>query len=195
MKKKIVFAFLLALPATAFAEEPMKPKLGAETRAIEPLAHDGKIKGKILANAMKEGQPELPVAGTSSCKWTNDNLWLQCDVKETIGAGKEAMPWRGTLFLGWDFGGQEYRATGVDTNGSSMFMKGDVEGNKLILTSVAEQMMHGKMTKFRMTYDWSDPKAITLTNECSQEGKDFKVVQESVLTPTKKHPLPKQTAS
>lgn len=64
-----------------------------------------------------------------------------------------------------------------------------------ILTSVSETMHQGKMTKFRLTYDWSDPKAIKMTNECAQDGKGFEKKHESTLIVGKRHPLPKQAAS
>jgi hypothetical protein len=168
--------------------QPQKP--GAETRALLPLAIDATWKGKMPANALQEGSPEMTTSGNQDCKWSVDNLWLTCDVKSTMGEGKMAMKWRGHVMLGYDFMAKEYRATVVDNMGVANMMTGNIEGNKLTLTSVMETNVGGKRCKGRMTWDWTNPNAITMTTENSKDGGEYKVVEQATLKPTKKERLP-----
>lgn len=200
-------AFLFGLSA-AYANEPPKAKKeaptamgmpmpqkpGAETRALLPIAVDGKIKGKMPANAMAEGTPEMETSGKIDCEWTVDNLWLACEIKETMGTGKDAMKWSGQFMLGYDFMAKEYRATMVDNMGAASMMTGKLEGNKLILTSMFETMMDGKKCKGRFTYDWTNPKAIKLISENSTDGAPFKIIEEATLDVSKKETLPSPSA-
>lgn len=168
-------------PTPAMAPMTM-PKPGAETLALSPLAANITGVGKMMADAMMPGMPEMPTKSTMSCKWAIAKLWLVCGVKSTMGVGKDAMKMEGQMTVGWDFEAKEYRGTWHDNMGASAYMKGKLEGTKFMMESLGDYMMMGQPSKWRMTFDWTDPKAATLTNEAAMgKGAKWKVVEVVTL--------------
>ncbi len=173
--------------------EPKKP--GPETRALLPIAADMTWTGKMMhTDATREGTQEMRTQGKADCKWSVDNLWLSCDVQSTAGQGGEAKTMRGRADIGYDYQAQEYRATMINNMGSAMLMTGQIEGNKLSLTSALPQMIDGEPCKNRLTWDWSNPNAIKFTVEQSKGNEGFRLIEEASMRPTKKEPLPGPTA-
>lgn len=158
------------------------PKPGPETMALGILAGGGSWTGKTMAGAMGPGSPEMDVKGSASCKWVLNKLVLQCNVKETMGTGKTAMKMEGVMHASWDFSVNDYRATWADNMGGTMLMKGKMEGTKFSLESLGDfYMMMGQPMKMRITWDWTDPKAATLTTEMAM-GKGGKWMTGGVST-------------
>jgi hypothetical protein len=187
-----------AAMGTALAGEPaQKPqqameqrKAGPETRALLPLAADMTWTGKIRAGAFGEGSPEMTETGQQDCAWSVDGLWLTCDLRSTMGSGKNAKNWVGHVVMGYDYFAKEYRATVVDSMGGANVLSGKLDGSRLTLTSLLEQNVGGKACKGRLSWDWTNPNSIKFVSENSKDGGPFQVVQELTLKPTKKEPLP-----
>src|SRR5690242_1400980 len=51
-------------------EPPALPKPGPETLALKPFAANLTTTGKVMADAMGPGSPEMPSKGHHNCKWT-----------------------------------------------------------------------------------------------------------------------------
>lgn len=151
--------------APAGAEEMKPPKPGPETMALKPLATTLQMSGEMPAGAMGPGSPATPTKGTHSCKWSTDKLWLNCEIKDTSGTGKQAMTWNGHMMIGWDFSAKMYRAVLTDNMGMAMMLQGKMEGSKLPLESVGDYEMMGHPMKMRFTMDMTDPKAFKFTDE------------------------------
>lgn len=147
------------------AEEMAPPKPGPETMALKPLATTLTLAGNVPANAMGPGSPAMTTKGTHSCKWSADKLWLNCEIKDTMGTGKQAMTWNGHMMIGWDFTAKMYRAVMTDNMGAAMMMQGKMDGAKLPLESVGDYQMMGHPMKMRFTMDMTDPKAFKYTDE------------------------------
>jgi hypothetical protein len=178
-------------PGTQAEGEMPKPiKPAEETFALQPIAIDARWVGRVLPNAFKEGSPEMATKGNMDCSWTAGNLWLSCKLKETMGKGKEAMTWQGVMTVGYDYLNKEYRATMVDSMGGSQLLSGNLEGNKLVLTSMTTTKVNGEDCRGRISFDWTNPKEIKFTGENAKGAGDFKVTHEATLRPTKKEKLP-----
>ena len=166
--------------------EPGPAKPGPETLALKPLAGTRVMTGTVKANAMGPGSPEMPSKGKHTCKWFMNNLWLQCDIEDAMGAGGKTMKWIGHVILGWDFEARAYRATLVDNMGNLSMMSGKLEGTKLALETVSANTMMGQPVKERITFDWADAKAWKFTDE-RQLGKSapWQLVEEGTMKPGK----------
>ncbi len=168
-----------AAPAAAApaAGAPESPKPGAETKALTPLVGNFTSTGKLVAGAMGPGSPELPTKGKQLCKWILGGLWLQCEISDTAGSGKQAFTWLGHIVVGWDFQAKAYHSVGVDNMGATFDLNAKVDGAKLVMESARDQMMMGVPMKYRLTYDFSDPKAIKFTDERSTKGAPFQLAE------------------
>ncbi len=156
-----------AKPETAApaGEEMKPPKPGPETMALKPLAATLQTTGNVPAGAMGPSSAAMTTKGTHACKWSTDKLWLNCEIKDTMGTGKQAMTWNGHMMIGWDFTAKMYRALVTDNMGAAMMLQGKMEGSKLPLESVGDYEMMGKPMKLRFTMDMTDPKALKYTDE------------------------------
>jgi len=158
----VVGAFLVAV---AGADEVTPPKPGPETAALKPLATTLQMSGNVPAGAMGPGSPAMATRGSHSCRWSSDKLWLDCQIKDTMGTGKQAVTWMGHMTIGWDFSAKMYRAVVTDNLGMAMMLQGKMDGAKLPMESVGDYEMMGHPMKMRFTMDMTDPKAIKFTDE------------------------------
>jgi len=158
----VVGAFLVA---AAGADEVTPPKPGPETAALKPLATTLQMSGNVPAGAMGPGSPAMATRGSHSCRWSSDKLWLDCQIKDTMGTGKQAVTWMGHMTIGWDFSAKMYRAVVTDNLGMAMMLQGKMDGAKLPMESVGDYEMMGHPMKMRFTMDMTDPKAIKFTDE------------------------------
>jgi hypothetical protein len=174
----------------AGAEMSLPKKPGEQTRALLPIAVDATWVGKLAANAKGEGSPEMTTRGKQDCAWEVNNLWLTCEVQDSMG-GKDGEMWRGRFTLGYDYFANEYRATMIDNAGHASLLTGKMEGdNKLVLTTSMPIQMDNKSYQTRVTYDWSDPNSIRFRSERSVDGGGFEVMQTATMRPTKREKLP-----
>jgi hypothetical protein len=172
-----------APPASGEAMTPPKP--GPETLALKPFAQSSTMTGTLAAGAWGKN-PELPAKATSKCKWTAGNMWVACDIDETIGAGKTAMKWSGHWMFGWDLAAKAYVGVMASSMGEHEAMKGTLEGSKLTWESMHEMKAPPHMpSKLRITEDATDPKAIKFTEEALVDGK-WVTMENAVEKPTSK---------
>ena len=178
-----------ATPAPSPAAAPaapdmaaMMPKPGPETMALAFMAGNMTWTGKVMANAMGPGTPEMATKGSAKCKWVHAKLWVQCDVSDTWTAGKAKMTMTGTMLTGWDFMAKGYRGTWADSMGGAMFMAGKLEGTKFVLESKGDYSMMGQPMAFRITWDWADAKAPKMMQEVKMGAKGaWTLTTESVI--------------
>jgi hypothetical protein len=141
-----------------------------------------KMVGTMKAGAMGPGSPEMATKGTHNCKWSKDQLWLDCEISSGPATPDKKMPpWMGHIHTGYDYMNKIYRSVGVDNMGCAMMMEGKLDGQKLTLESVGTYMMMGKPVKSRITLDMTDPKAIKFMGEHQMDGK-WMVSDEATLT-------------
>ena len=126
---------------------------------------------------MGPGSPELPTKSKHVCKWVLNNLWVQCDISDTAGSGKQAFTWMGHMIMGWDFEAKAYRSVGVDNMGTAFDLNAKMDGTKFIMESAREQMMMGTPVKFRFTFDFSDAKLLKFTDERSLKGGPWQLAE------------------
>lgn len=167
--------------------EMAPPKPGPETMLLKPMAGTLATTGKVPAGAMGPSSPELASKGSHSCKWTADKLWLQCEIKDTTGSGKQSMTWAGHMMTGWDYSAKMYRTVLTDNMGMAMMLQGKADGPKLQMESVGDYQFMGQPFKMRVTLDMTDPKAIKFTDE-REVGKSGKwtTFEESTMKPAGK---------
>ena len=110
--------------------------------------------------------------GKQSCQWLYSH-WMVCDIQQKS--------WKGQIALGWDAEAKAYRATIVDSTGNSGYLGGAMEGKKLAVTSLNDGTFEGKPAKYRLSWDFTDPKQIKFVYERSLEGGPWAVADEYVL--------------
>src|SRR5690242_13086386 len=83
-KDKKAGAAMGAAGQPAAEAAPAPPKPGPETEALKPFSHNATWTGKSPAGAWGPGSPELPTKGSAKCKWIINNLWVACDLEDTM---------------------------------------------------------------------------------------------------------------
>jgi hypothetical protein len=146
-------------------------KPGPEQEALKPFAKSVTSTGTMVAGGMGPGSPETPTKGKSTCKWIAGNMWVQCDIDETMGAGAKAMKWAGHWVFGYDNVAKAYRGVMTDNFGMMERMKGSLDGSKLTWESQDEMKIPNMPSKSRITLDATDPKNIKFTEEAFIDGK------------------------
>lgn len=163
-----------AAPASGAAAKPemTPPKPGPETEALKPFAKSFSMTGTVPANAMGN-EKELSTKARGTCKWVAGNMWVACDIDETVGTGKTAQKWAGHWVFGYDYAAKSYRGVMVSSMGEHMGMNGTLEDKKMTWESMHEMkgLPPGMPTKLRITEDATDPKAIKFTEEGWVGGK------------------------
>jgi hypothetical protein len=153
-----------AAPAAAAAPQVMKPS--EETAKLAKLFGSKKAwSGKIAADGMGPGTPEMPTKGKMDCRAIADKFFYSCDMDVTTGSGKQKMTWKGHLVTGWDANAGAYKAHLIDNMGMMVSMDGALTDTTYQLTSTQEVPMMGQKMKIRFTWDWSDKKQVKYTNE------------------------------
>ena len=111
-----------------------------------------------------------------------DGLWAMCEFEQDqFVAGKKVISWQLHLIVGWDFLAKEYRAVGVDTNGSALLFKCEVDGR--VFSLATDTTMMGMPAKIRMTQDYANPDAVLLKNEFSIDNGPWQLIEEYVVRP------------
>ncbi len=159
--------------------KPNLPKPGPQVKELSKFHANGSGVGKVVANGMGPGSPEMDANGRATCEWIQDGLWLSCDFEQDqFAQGEKILTWNAKWIIGWDSRSQEYRAVGVDTNGNSFIFGGRIEGDRLIMESLGDSPV-----KLRFIWDASDQKAIKWKNEMSIEKGPWQLIEEYVIKP------------
>jgi hypothetical protein len=88
-------------------------------------------------------------------------------------------------YLGWDVEAKTYWYVGFDTEGGTYFMPGRLVGSKFIFESSDYRISQGIQQKFRFTWDFSDPEAVTFVQDNLVKGEPaWKPFEISIYTPT-----------
>ncbi len=164
--------------ATAAPAVPQAPKPSAETEKLAKLFGSKKsMTGKMAADAMAPGTPEMPTKSTADCRAIAEKFFYACDIDVTMGTGKEKGTWKAHFITGWDASAAAYKAYMVDNMGIMMPMDGTMTDTTYQVTSTQEHLMMGQKTKVRFTWDWSNPKEAKFTNEHQVNGGPWKLFE------------------
>jgi len=171
----LVVGLALGQSGGAHAQLPAPPKAGAETKVLQVLVGTKKKAGKKMPPMMKP----VDSKGTMSCAWTAGDLWLACDIDETI-TGGPFKHFRAHVTLGLDFAEKGYRAFIATDQGTAIPLNGWRQGDKLIFQSQEIDSPIGKM-KLRWTFDLKDPKAIGFHDERSIGGMPWFTFEKTTI--------------
>src|SRR5512140_2398185 len=81
--------------ATAAPAMPQPPKPSAETEKLAKLFGSKKaMTGKMAADAMGPGSPEMPTKSTADCRAIAEKFFYACDIDVTMGTGKQKGTWK-----------------------------------------------------------------------------------------------------
>lgn len=166
---------------------PVQP--GPETEALRRFLVDCTWAGDVEAGGMGPGSPAMTAIGRATVEWISDGIWAVSDLEQQqFVGGKEVLTWKAHLIAGWDFSAREYRASVADSNGNLGLYVGQIEGDRLTLTSMSEYMIWGQPTRLRFTWDVHGPGLMKWRNETSVKGGPWTLVEEYTMTPTNRQP-------
>ncbi len=155
---------------------------GSETLEINTFIKNATWEGKLPAGALGLNAGEMSTRGHVTCKWTVNDLWHVCEIEDKMGTGANARVWKAIWVSGWDFGHQEYRGAIFDSFGNASMMRGTRDGERLTFVSMSDVIMNGQPTRFRFTFDASEPKGVKFTAEHSVNGK-FVIDEQELHVP------------
>ena len=169
----------------AWSQEKMEmPKPGPEVKALAPVfGVNGTWHGKVEAGATGPDSKETVSHGKAMCHPMLGGMWYACDVEDTWGTGRDAMTWKGHMTVGYDLGSKSYKASVVDNMGTITMFDGTLNGTTFALETPNEVMVMGAMMKDRLTWDFSDPKAIKYTDDHKASDGDWKLCESATMTP------------
>ena len=190
---RIAFVLLVACcggfaAAVAWSQEaPAMPKPGDEIKAVAPIfGTSGTWHGKVEPGAMGPDSKATISHGKAICHPIVGGMAYACDVEDTWGAGKEATTWKGHMIVGYDATSKSYKASVVDNMGAITMYDGTLNGTTFVLVTPTEVMQMGMSMKDRLTWDFSDPKAIKFTNDHQLTGGDWTLSESATLVPLAK---------
>lgn len=165
----------------------MMPKPGEESKKLGMFfGHSASWNGKIAAGGMGPDSKETATKGKAVCKAMFGGLAYGCDVEDAMGAGKQAMTWKGHMVVGYDIPSKSYKSTVVDNMGTISMWTGTMseDGKKFSLESDKEMQMPGSpMFKDRLTWDMSSGKSVMFTDEHGING-EWKVWEQAEMKST-----------
>ena len=181
-----VALILLALVAWEVSAQPALPAMpipGEEAALLSTIfSGNQQWEGIMPADTMGPGSPELPAQGNVVNMAVADKFWFVSDMEVSYGGPQPVMTWRGHLIIGWDESAQAYKGILADNLGIMVYLKGVVEGQKLVLTAEKPGIMMGQEVLARFTYDFSNPQSIRFLNEHQINGGPWNVFEEATLT-------------
>jgi hypothetical protein len=174
---------VIASSVASAQQAPASPKPGAEIKAIAPVfGNSGTWVGNVEAGAMGPGSPVSVSKGKATGHPIAGGMWYACDVEDTWGTGKQAMTWKGHMTVGYDLASKSYKASCVDNMGTISAFDGTLNGNTFVLETPTEVMIAGMSMKDRLTWDFTDPKAIKFTDEHKPSGSDWMLAESATMT-------------
>jgi len=189
------FAFLMLVvccegmaASVAWSQEaPVMPKAGAEVKAIAPIFGTSVVwQGKIEAGAMGPDSKPTASHGKATGRSILGGMWYACDFEDTWGTGKGAITWKGQMTVGYDLAARSYKSSFVDNLGTFAMFEGTLNGTTLVLETPTEVMIMGTSMKDRLSWDFSDPKAIKFSEEHKAINSDWVLVESATLVPAAK---------
>jgi hypothetical protein len=106
-------------------------------------------------------------------------VWLvgEFEQDQFVG-GVPGLTWKAHFVIGWDARAGEYRATYVDSTGSSALLRGYIDGPRFVI----EVLGNGPVQN-RMEWRLLDGGHVTWRNDCSINGGQWQLVEEYICTP------------
>jgi hypothetical protein len=152
---------------------------GPELKALAPFLVDVTWTGRVHANGMGPGSPEMSATGRSRGTWIVDGLWLAVDMEQDqFVADERVLTWKAHMVIGWSDPAKEYRATVVDSNGNASVCRGRIEGDRFTLETMGEDAF-----RVRFVWDVADPGALIWFSDYSVSGGPWTRIEEYVMTP------------
>jgi uncharacterized protein DUF1579 len=160
------------------------PTPGEESKALARFfAKGGTWEGHVYANAMGPGSPETTSRGKAVTHPLYGGFWYACDVEDAVGAGKDAMTWKGHMLVGYDMGEKRYRSVTTDNMGGFYVMDGTLEGDTFTLVTPAPVMMMGQMMNDRLSWTANADGTVSFKDEHKVGDADWMTCETSVMKP------------
>lgn len=155
---------------------PRSAVSGPEMAALAPFYRDWTWTGRIEADGMGPGSPEMSGDGRAVCRLIQGDLWYACDFEQEqrLADGTFVLRWQLHWVTGWDAGASEYRASSADNNGPNLALyRGRLEGNRLVYESLQDGL-----PRIRLTWILTDPEHCTWRNEFTLDGQTWRSIEE-----------------
>jgi len=185
----LVLASMFETP-TAWAQEqsvtpltakPVAVAPGPANRALKPLEGSFDSVGTVFGGILASDRPELTTAGVHECRFIASELFLVCDIRDTVTSAGQSGTWVGHSIIGWDSATKMYRGVVADSNGPLRVLQGRGDQQKLTLESISS-IVSRLPYKSRVTFDFRNTNEIHMTDEL-RRGKKWVVLGMKVLKP------------
>jgi len=177
----LAFAEQAPKSGAAMGETMMMPKPGPESLALDKFFGTGcSWTGNVPAGAMGPDSKAMTSHGKMTCHPLFGGMWYSCDVEDAMGAGKQAMTWKGHVVVGYDMGTKTYHAMCMDNMGMMMTYNGMLDGDKFVLETPKEVMMMGQMMKDRLTWEMAG-ETMKFMDEHQVGGGDWTVAESAAI--------------
>lgn len=177
MKRLLVVAVVLAFAVPCLAQTAQPPKPGPEVQKLAYYVGTWKFEGDV-----KAGTPLGPAgkfSGTGSCEWFAGGFHVVCRGEGTGPKGSMT----DLSILAYDTEAKIYTYYGISSRGGTESEKMTLTGNTW--TSLSEETVAGKPTKFRYTEVQESPTTYTFKLEYSVSGGPWTVAEEGKGTKIK----------
>ena len=174
----IGFAFLTSVVAAQ--QPPEAPKPGPEQKRIGYFAGDWSFQGEAKPSPMG---PAGKISSNETCSWFAGGFQLVCRTKATGPMGAST----GQSTMGYDTGRKAYTYHAINSMGSVIFVRGQVDGK--VWTWNDEATIDGKTMKIRATVTEESPTAYSFKLEAG-DGSSMAVIEEGRATKVKKTTTP-----
>jgi hypothetical protein len=152
---------------------------GPETAALTRFHFDCTWTGTVEAGMMGPGSPRMEATGQATFAWTDDGLWLRGEfAQDQVAEGRLVLKWSAHYLVGWDPQARDYVAFMADNCGHAGFMRGFIDGDRMVLTTPGSDP-----AKFRITWDVTEPGAALWKDEISVEGGPWQLIEEYTMVP------------
>lgn len=182
MRSTLTTLFGVALlTSVAAAQQPSEaPKPGPEQKRIGYFAGDWNFQGEAKPSPLG---PAGKITTTESCTWSAGGFHLVCRTKGTGPMGASTAQ----STMSYDAGRKTYTYHSVNSMGSVIFVRGQVDGK--VWTWTDEVAMDGKTIKIRAIVTEESPTAYSFKLEAG-DGGTMAVVEEGRATKAKKSTTP-----
>ena len=170
--------------ARSQGDQMAPPKAGPESMALDKYFGKSVMwTGQVAAGVMGPGSMATTSHGKAMCHKTLDGFWYTCEVEDMMGAGKDAVTWKGHMFVGYDLGTKAYKGVAVDNMGMLTMFDGTMSDNTFVLETPQEVMMMGQMMKDRMTWEMGAGGMMTFKDEHQMGGGDWMLAESGTMKP------------
>jgi hypothetical protein len=162
----LLASLLFSLPVLAADPAPKitMPTAGPETKLLDALVPSATFEGVKRPRGV-----ETKDVMTWTCTKVAAGMYVTCTSKGAPPAPGMA-PFEGVVVVGYDYLAKQYKGFDASMQSVGYPLVGKLDGKKLVLESAIDPIgSSGKPSKTRSTWDFTDPKAIKLTSERTDE--------------------------